>query len=172
MIEDEIQRRKKRNESFQKVPPKPRGLTGNVVVSASAPHSSPQLSEPQFQQPVYQQPHFPLPPWGAPYAPIVFHPSMLDSPMKRALGMPASTGPNRAQDLGDIPLDGWLQELDTQTGTGGTAYQDLWASLSLHGYEVVQDIVHSPTNMLAEDAACNAVLARRLQAKARKYLGL
>lgn len=162
IIAAEIRRREKEGQVFQAVAPKQRGM-GNKP--APTPFDPTQSSNPLFgsSTPSMFQ-------WGAPYAPIILQSSVLDSPTKRALGIPPVAPPNQTIDLSDTPLEEWLNDLDKKNPIGNTIYSELWPTLSISGYETVQDIILASEETLANDAACNNVVARRIQAKARSYL--
>jgi hypothetical protein len=135
LIAAEMEKRQKAKERqakgagvvFEKVPPKPRGLTGSTATVTCN-------DEPSPSHPESSGIHYPVIPaqsWGgAPCGgPIVLNSNMLDSPMKRALGLISPSAPSRLQDVGDTLLDGWLEGLDEKTANGKTTYGDLWPLL-------------------------------------------
>jgi hypothetical protein len=177
LIAAEMEKRQKAKErqakgagvAFEKVPPKPRGLTGSTATAACNDEPSPSHSTSSgFHYPVV-----PAQPWGgAPYGgPIILNGNVLDSPMKRALGLVSPGAPSRPHDLGDTLLDSWLEGLDEKTGNGKTTYGDLWPLLEGQGYEIVRDLVIAPIERLTRDIGGNEVLGRRLQDKATRFAG-
>lgn len=158
LITAEMERRAKSGEPMQKFMPKPRGMNGST-----------QIQVPGTIMPHYQQSFYTPNPYG-PYAPIVIHPGALDSPTKRALGISGHGLATPKPDLGDTPLEEWLNELDAKAGTNDGTYVSLWPALSREQYAVVLDVHAAPEATLAHDAKCSPVLARRLKAKARTFL--